>query len=94
MKKIEYHALYTVAKIAVIEMKSSLVEVSRLTQTCEVVLESCEVLFYGEKGDFLAKSTSQPPFLKQKSTSQVVKSTSQVAKSTSQVGGSTSQPHF
>ncbi|OFR22184.1 hypothetical protein HMPREF2898_02275 [Atopobium sp. HMSC064B08] len=71
-----------------------MVEVSRLTQTCEVVLESCEVLFYGEKGDFLAKSTSKPPVLKQKSTSQVGKSTSQVAKSTSQVGGSTSQPHF
>ena len=55
-----------------------MVEESRLTQTCEVVLKSCEVLFYGEKGDFLAKSTSQPPFLKQKSTSQVAKSTSQV----------------
>ena len=24
-------------------------------------MESCEVLFYGEKGDFLAKSTSKPP---------------------------------
>lgn len=50
-------------------------------------MKSCEVLFYGEKDDFLAKSTSQPPFLKQKSTSQV-------AKSTSQVGGFTSQPWF
>ena len=47
--------------------------------TCEVLLQSCEVLFYGDKTGFLAKSTSQPPVLKQKSTSQVVKSTSQVA---------------
>ena len=54
------------------------VDVSWLTQTCDVLLKSCEallqscdVLFYGEKTGFLAKSTSQPPVLEQKSTSQV-----------------------
>ena len=46
---------------------------------CEVLLQSCDVLFYGEKTGFLAKCTSQPPVLKQKSTSQVAGSTSQVA---------------
>jgi len=60
-------------------------------QTCDALLQSCEVLFYGEKTGFLAKCTSQPPVLKQKSTSQVVGSTSQVDKSTSQVDESTSQ---
>ena len=54
-------------------------------------MQSCEVLFHGEKTGFLAKSTSQPPVLKQKSTSEVVKSTSQVVRSTSQVTGCTSQ---
>ncbi|WP_423977648.1 hypothetical protein, partial [Lancefieldella rimae] len=56
------------------------------SQTCDVLLKSCDVLFYGEKTGFLAKSTSQPPVLEQKSTSQVAappvleqKSTSQVA---------------
>ena len=42
-----------------------------LTQTCDALLKSCEVLFYGEKTGFLAKSTLQPPVLEQKSTSQV-----------------------
>ena len=46
---------------------------------CDALFHSCEVLFYGDKTGFLAKCTSQPPVLKQKSTSQVVKSTSQVA---------------
>ena len=58
-------------------------------QTCDALLKSCEVLFYGEKTDFLAKCTSQPPVLKQKSTSQVAGSTSQVDESTSQVARST-----
>ncbi|EEE17286.1 hypothetical protein IV60_GL000880 [Lancefieldella rimae] len=73
-------------------------DISRLTQTCDVLLKSCEallqscdVLFYGEKTGFLAKSTSQPPVLKQKSTSQVAGCASQVARSTSQVARSTSQ---
>ena len=52
--------------------------------TCDVVLKSCDVLFHGEKSGFLAISTSQPRFLKQKSTSQVAKGTSQLQKSTSQ----------
>ncbi|EEE17534.1 hypothetical protein IV60_GL000981 [Lancefieldella rimae] len=34
-------------------------------------MKSCDVLFYGEKTGFLAKSTSQLHVLKQKSTSQV-----------------------
>ena len=61
-------------------------------------MQSCDALFYGDKTGFLAKSTSQPPVLKQKSTSQVVRSTSQVAgcaseviRSTSQVAGCASQ---
>ena len=83
-------------------------DISRLTQTCdallkscEVLLQSCDVLFHGEKTGFLAKCTSQPPVLKQKSTSQVARSasqvtgcTSQVARSTSQLGRSTSQVHL
>ena len=51
-----------------------------LLQSCEVLLQSCDVLFYGEKTDFLAKCASQPPILKQKSTSQVAGCTSRVAK--------------
>ena len=76
-------------------------DISRLTQTCdallkscEVLLQSCDVLFYGEKTDFLAICTSQPPVLKQKSTSQVAGCASQVARSTSQLGRSTSQVHL
>lgn len=45
--------------------------------TCDVVLKSCDVVFHGEKSGFLAISTSQHWFLKQKSTSQLQKSTSQ-----------------
>ena len=67
--------------------------------TCDALFRSCEVLFYGDKTGFLAKCTSQPPVLKQKSASQVVRSTSQVTgchqrsqKSTSQVAAIKSQP--
>ena len=83
-------------------------DISWLTQTCDVLLKSCEallqscdVLFYGEKTDSLAICASQPPVLKQKSTSQVARTTSQatgctpqVARSTSQLGRSTSQVHL
>ena len=61
-------------------------------------MQSCEVLFHGEKTGFLAQSTSQPHVLKQKSTSQVtgcasevVRITSQVVKSASQVAGCASE---
>ena len=50
-----------------------------LFQSCDALFQSCEVLFHGDKTGFLAKSTSQPPVLKQKSTSQVAGCTSQVA---------------
>ena len=40
-----------------------------LLQSCDALFQSCEVLFYGDKTGFLAKCTSQPPVLKQKSTS-------------------------
>ena len=50
-----------------------------LFHSCEVLLQSCDALFHGDKTGFLAKSTSQPPVLKQKSTSQVARCTSQVA---------------
>ena len=66
-------------------------DISRLTQTCDVLLQSCDVLFHGEKTDLLAICTSQPPVLKQKGTSQVARSTSQLSGSTSQVGKTTSQ---
>ena len=76
-------------------------DISRLTQTCDVLLQSCDALlqscdalFYGEKTGFLAICASQPSVLKQKSTSQVAGCTSQVAKSTSQLGRSTSQVHL
>ena len=60
--------------------------------TCDALFRSCEVLFYGDKTGFLAKCTSQPPVLKQKSASQVVRSTSQVAGYISQVAAIKSQP--
>ena len=63
-----------------------------LLQSCEVLFYSCDVLFYDDKTGFLAKSTSQPPVLKQKSTSQVVRIASQVAECTSQVAAIKSQP--
>ena len=63
-----------------------------LFQSCDALFQSCEVLFHGDKTGFLAKSTSQPPVLKQKSTSQVVRIASQVAGSTSQVAAIKSQP--
>ena len=50
-----------------------------LLQSCDALLQSCDALFHGDKTGFLAKSTSQPPVLKQKSTSQVAECTSQVA---------------
>ena len=62
--------------------------------TYEVLLQSCDALFHGDKTGFLAKCTSQPPVLKQKSTSQATGCTSQVARSTSQLGRSTSQVHL
>ena len=54
-------------------------------------MQSCDALFHGDKTDFLAKCTSQPPVLKEKSTSQVVRSTSHVVSSTSQVTGCASE---
>ena len=54
-------------------------------------MQSCDALFYGDKTGFLAKSTSQPPVLKQKSTSQVTGCASEVVRITSQVVRSTSQ---
>ena len=73
-------------------------DISWLTQTCDVLLKSCEallqscdVLFDGEKTGFLAKCASQPPILKQKSTSQVPRSASQATGCASQVARSTSQ---
>ena len=54
-------------------------------------MQSCDALFHGDKTDFLAKCTSQPPVLKQRSTSQVVRSTSQVVRSTSEVTGCASE---
>ena len=54
-------------------------------------MQSCDALFHGEKTGFLAKSTSQPPVLKQKSTSQVTGCASEVVRITSQVVRSTSQ---
>ena len=62
------------------------VDISWLTQTCDAVLPSCEVLFCGEKSDFLAICTSQPQLLKQKGASQVARSASQLLGPTSQVG--------
>ena len=62
-----------------------------LLQSCEVLFQSCEVLFYSDKTGFLAKSTSQPPVLKQKSTSQVTGCTSQVAAIKSQPKTSTAR---
>ena len=50
-----------------------------LFRSCEVLFRSCDALFYGDKTGFLAKSTSQPPVLEQKSTSQVAENTSQAA---------------
>ena len=50
-----------------------------LFRSCEVLFRSCDALFYGDKTGFLAKSTSQPPVLEQKSTSQVAGYISQVA---------------
>ena len=61
------------------------VDISWLTQTCDAVLPSCEVLFCGEKSGFLAICASQPLVLKQECASQVARSTSQVARSASQV---------
>ena len=54
-------------------------------------MQSCDALFHSEKTGFLAKSTSQPPVLKQKSTSQVVRSTSEVTGCTSQLVKPTSR---
>ena len=54
-------------------------------------MQSCDALFHGDKTGFLAKSTSQPPVLKEKSTSQVTGCTSQVVRNTSEVVRSASQ---
>ena len=54
-------------------------------------MQSYDALFHGDKTGFLAKSTSQPPVLKQKSTSQVTGCTSQVVRNTSEVVRSASQ---
>ena len=56
-----------------------------LFQSCDALFQSCEVLFHGDKTGFLAKSTSQPPVLKQKSTSQVAAIKSQPKISTARV---------
>ena len=56
-----------------------------LLQSCDALLQSCDALFYGDKTGFLAKSTSQPPVLKQKSTSQVAVIKSQPKISTARV---------
>ena len=55
----------------------ALMTVRRFTQTCDAVLQTCDVLFQSEKSGFLAKCASQPRLLKQKSTSQLSESTSQ-----------------